>query len=876
MRNVEIDPNVFFEQVYTHAPIGVALLSVDGMWIKVNPALCRILGYSQEELMTLTFSDITHPEDKERNITRRTEMMEGLSSLYETEKRYIGKNGNTIWASLHVSLVRDETHGTPLYFIAHIIDISEKKATEQKLLETEQLYHLISDNALDIISYITPDGITRYISPSVRDLLGYEPEELIGRTSVELHHPEDLERIKSGTHSDQHLFTYRVRHKNGNYIWFETTTKIIRDDQGNVQKVLGIGRDITERKKYEDFLAEAQRIAALGSWEWDIQQHRISLSEEIYRIFDLDQNSPVPSDLKFLIHPSDRERFSENIDQALKGHNFSAEFRHLQSDGSVKYLNIRASVTFNDEGVPVKMNGTTQDITERKLAEMKLQESVERYTSLKKYNHDAVISLDLQGRIINTNEMAERLTGYNVREMSGMNIARLIGVHNRNAILSGSINDANAERNMNQIRHKDGHHVEVLTSIAPIIIHQENVGFYIIAKDITDQKQLMIAKEAAEKTNQAKSEFLAMMSHEIRTPMNGVIGITDLLLTTDLDSEQREYVEMIQKSGNSLLKIINDILDFSKIESGKTELMEEPFCVKELVAEALKIFLPRAIEKNLNLKVTVSPDVPSPLVGDSQRLRQVLMNLIGNAVKFTFSGGVDVAVDVDSDAQGKAELRFRVRDTGIGIPAEKQSQLFEPFYQLDHYMTRRTEGSGLGLAISKKLVELMGGTIWIEQTDGPGAVFVFTASFQSKRMERAHLQDRHHDSEPFPKRLNILIAEDNEINQIVLKKMVQKLGHSVSLAENGTEVVRAAATRPFDMIFMDIHMPVMNGLEAVKALRDTLPADKRPFIVAVTAKALKGDRETCLAAGMDEYISKPVQSSVVSDIIDRFHQSLLA
>lgn len=874
MRNIEIGHDAFFEQIYTHAPIGVALLSVDGTWMKANPALCRILGYSQEELMSLHLPGITHPDERKAWTLRLAEMVEGSSSLYESEIRYIAKNGTTIWASLHVSLVRDEDSGSPLYFIAHITDITAQKAAGQKLLESDRLYRRITEHALDVITYITPDGTIRYCSPSVRDLLGYEPEEMVGSHALANVHPEDMDRVDFLSFPDRHVLTYRVRHKDGNYIWFESTVKVIRDEQGNITELLGIGRDITERKKYEDFLAEAQRIASLGSWVWDLERNSISLSEECYRIFSLDKNSPAPADLKVLIHPDDRQRFSDSLQEALTGANISSEFRHLEPGGRIKYLHIRASATFNEQGIPFKMNGTTQDITERKLAELKLQETVERYTSLKKYNHDAVISLDLQGRIINTNAMAERLTGYTIPEMAGMNIARLIGVRNRNDLLAGSIQDSNAEKNINQLRHKDGYYVEVLTSIAPIIIYQKTVGYYIIAKDITEQKKLMIAKEAAERTNQAKSEFLAMMSHEIRTPMNGVIGITDLLLTTGLNSEQREYVEMIHKSGNSLLNIINNILDFSKVESGKTELNEELFCVKDLVADAVKFFLPKAIEKNLNMNVTIHPEVPNPLLGDPQRLRQVLTNLIGNAVKFTLSGSVAVSVDVQEDGPDTAMLRFTIRDTGIGIPAEKRDRLFEPFYQLDHFMTRQTEGSGLGLAISKKLVELMHGEIWIEPEDGPGVTFSFTVMFRKAILEGTSSEDSPGNGVVrLPKRLRVLVAEDNEINQIVLKKMVEKLGHTVSLVENGKKAVEAAASRQFDIIFMDIHMPVMNGLEAVKVLRNTLPEDKRPFIVAVTANALKGDREAYLAAGMDEYISKPLMSGVISEIIDQYQRS---
>lgn len=872
MPKVDFECDSVFQQIYTFAPNAIALVSIDGTIIRVNPSFYPTLGYTEQEAIGLTLKEITHPDDLNKINGLIEEVLNGKSPFYELEKRCIQKNGNLIWSSVRFSLVRDEKQGTPLYFIVHIIDISDKIATEQKLLKIEELYELISENAQDIITLVNPDGKIEYLSPSVRDLLGYEPEELIGRDGSELNHPEDTEKIRSEPFSDNQVVTYRSRHKNGTYIWFETAIKLIRDDQGHLQKILGIGRDVTERKKYQDNLAEAQHIAMLGSWELDILDDKITFSEEFYQIYNLFKNNlpSDPTDLKFIIHPDDQQRFNEFIHQAMQGTTISSEFRNLQLDGTIKYMQIRVSVTFDENGMPVKMNGTTQDITERKKVELKLQESVERYTSLKKYNHDAIISLDVNGRIINTNEMAERLTGYRVMEMRGGFISKFIGERNLRRILSYSIEDVTTERNINKIKHKDGHHVEVLTTIAPIIINKENVGYYVIAKDMTEQKQLLIAKEAAENTNKAKSEFLAMMSHEIRTPMNGVIGMTDLLLTTtDLDDEQKEYVEIINKSGNTLIKIINDILDFSKIEAGKTELQAQPFDIRDCIDDALAILMPKAHEKKLDIQVSI-PELPYRLIGDYDRVKQVLMNLISNAIKFTYSGGVSIKVENNGHENQKLKLKFSIKDTGIGIPKEKLNHLFDPFYQLDSFMTRQSEGTGLGLAISKKIIGLMGGDIWVEQTDEPGATFVFTVWFKE---EVSHHKDSSLQEILFAQKpLKVLIAEDNQINQIVLKKMIEKMGHFTSIAENGNQVIRALAYETYDIIFMDVQMPVLNGLETTKQIKETMPPEKIPCIIAVTANALKGDREKCLEAGMDDYISKPIKSQVIFDRIEKYQK----
>jgi PAS domain S-box-containing protein len=874
MNLAQIDEYSIFDHVYKFVPIGIAFVSLEGAWLKVNPALCRILGYSKEELLQLTFQELTHADDLDHNNSIVQQLITGQVSSYELEKRYIQKNGNCIWASLHISIVRNDKDETPLYFIAHIIDISEKKASEQKLMETERLYQLISENAQDIISYSTPDGVMHYCTPSIFNLLGYKPEEIIGNTKlIELYHPDDLRELRTKSYADNDVFSMRVRHKNGNYIWFETTYKITRDEHGQVLNIVGIGRDITERKKNEDNLAEAQRIASLGSWEWDILNGKIVFSDQMYIIYGLDPKQKIskPREALNLVHPNDRRDMMEAINKSFLSGSCNLEFRHLRENETIVFLNIRGVVNYDVDGKPFKMNGTVQDITERKNVELKLQESIQRYTSLKNYNHDAIFSLDLAGDIINTNSMAEKLTGYKVQEMVRTSFSRIIGEERLQKILTEPQEHITTEKNINSIYHKDGHSVEVITTMAPIIINSEITGYYVIAKDITEQKNLLIAKEAAEKTNQAKSEFLAMMSHEIRTPMNGVIGMTDLLIdSTQLNAEQIEYVEIIRKSGSSLLAIINDILDFSKIESGKSELQEGPLDIRQCIAEAIDILSSKADAKRLSLSYSISPEIPEILKGDSERLKQVLLNLIGNSIKFTHTGGVTIAVKMLSQTIDGIKVQFIVKDTGIGVPKEQINQLFEPFYQLDHYMTRQYEGTGLGLAICRRLVTLMDGEIWVEPVEGDGLEVVFTAIFKNEDQPSLERMESVEPEQANSNRLKILVAEDNEINQLVIKKILEKQGHSVYIAVNAKEVIQKAADEAFDIIFMDVQMPDMNGLEATKIIKAHLAPETCPIIIAVTANALNGDREKCLAAGMDEYLSKPIKNEAVSGMIRKF------
>ncbi|WP_199925546.1 PAS domain S-box protein [Paenibacillus bouchesdurhonensis] len=737
-----------------------------------------------------------------------------------------------------------------------------------------QFYGQIVHHAGDIIYCCNEEGVCEYISPSVEWSLGYTPEELLGCTYMELCHPDDRalptrrEMIRSGG-----IIELRLRHKDGKYVWFEFNATLL-GDESEEPLILAIGRDISKWKNEQASLSETMRTALIGSWEWDIDKDRLVLFDYVYEMFNLKKGSvATSSELVALMQDTERDRFIEAIRQALAEGKLDFEFQYKQDESKVGYYCLKGVVFYDDDKNAIKMNGTVQDITERKNIERKIQETVERYTSLKKYNHDAVFSLDLEGNIINANVMAVSMTGYTIEEMAGKSFSRFIGEKHVKRILKDAINDPSIEKLIDKLQNKQGEIVEVLTTIAPIMINNENVGFYIIAKDITEQKRLLIAKEAAESTNKAKSEFLAMMSHEIRTPMNGVIGMTDLLLeTTELDNTQKEYLDIIRKSGDTLLSIINDILDFAKIESGKTILHKELFDIRKCISETLDVFTPRAAEKELEMEYHVHPGVPEELVGDPDRLKQVFLNLVGNAVKFTFNGGVSISVDVMEREAGYVRLEIKVKDTGIGIPQDKISHLFEPFSQLDHFMTRNYEGTGLGLAITKRLIGLMDGEIRVEPTEGQGATFAFHIALQEPAKERASGKgteeaclDRMHAPA-----LKVLVAEDNEINQIVLRKMLERLGHQITIVSNGIEVIQKVAYEPFDLIFMDIQMPELNGLDTTRVIKDTIPQDKWPVIVAVTANALKGDRENCLNAGMDDYISKPIKSTTIAQIIAKY------
>jgi PAS domain S-box-containing protein len=521
------------------------------------------------------------------------------------------------------------------------------------------------------------------------------------------------------------------------------------------------------------------------------------------------------------------------------------------------------------------------NIRQRSGTEKELKESERKYRELEVQLPQTVFELDSLGNIVFINRFGCQVLGYTPEDLkAGLNILQVAAAEDKEKIdrdiklaLQG-----NPQVREYRLQKKDGSTFPAIAYSIPIVKEGQTVGLRGIFLDISERKrseeELKSAMKAAKAAAKAKSEFLANMSHEIRTPMNAVIGMTSLILETDLDQEQKECLETIRISGNALLAIINDILDFSRIDRGKIDLECQPFHVQSCIEESLDLISTQASEKGLKLYYKPEGYIPETVVGDALRVRQVLINLLSNAVKFTEKGEIEVQASASELSDNSYKIHFMVRDTGIGISQETLGRLFQPFSQADTSTSRKYGGTGLGLAISKKLVELMGGETWAESEEGKGSTFHFTIRANAyagpySGLPESALPATTRQYEPKEAGdLRILLAEDNPVNRRMAILMLKKLGYKVDSVANGLEVLQSLERQKYDLILMDVQMPEMDGLEATREIRRRWPSNGLR-IVALTANAIAGDREKCLEAGMDDYLCKPINLEDLQATLER-------
>ena len=546
------------------------------------------------------------------------------------------------------------------------------------------------------------------------------------------------------------------------------------------------------------------------------------------------------------------------------------------------------------ENHPYSVVVSFTDITERKMKEQLLEERERRISAIMNTTVDAILTIDEQGLVENFNEAAEHFFGYKAIEIIGRNINILMSdppASEHDKYIKSYISSEDKLKRVIGIgrelegKRKDGTVFPIELSVSEVLLTNRRI-FTGIIRDITDRKRseeaLRSAKEEAEQANRAKSEFLAGMSHEIRTPMNAIIGMADLLMESELTAEQQKYVETSRNAGENLLELINSILDLSKVEAGLLVLENTELDPASILNKVCNLISFKAKGKGIRVACAPLNSIPAALIGDPQRLTQIFINLVGNAIKFTEQGEIILGVETiderrDFDGSESVELRFFVKDTGIGIPPDKVDVIFNRFTQADSSTTRKYGGTGLGLSISKHLVGLMGGRIWVESEVGKGSTFFFTACFgvgQTTKpiVEKSEMASSSEVTPVKQRDLNILLVEDNADNRLLLLSYFRKMSHHIDVAENGAIAVQKFQSGAYDLVLMDVQMPVMDGYTATAEIRklEDVGGLKRTPIVALTAHAMKEDEQKSRDAGCDGHLTKPIRKAVLLEAIAKY------
>jgi two-component system, sensor histidine kinase and response regulator len=852
----------------------------EGIIVSWNRGAEALFGYRAEEIIGQNIALLATQEagPMVAGVIERVKLGEVVPPF---DGSALTKDGRRIDISASVSQVKD-AQGKLVAVASILRDITERKRAE----DSRAFLVAVVESSEDAVVAVSRETTILGWNKGAQNIYGYTAEEVLGKSNKILMPPDRLEefeaiftQVLSG--SVVRFESVRQR-KDGQRADLALTYSPIKNPQGAVIGVSAIVRDITQAKATQQALHEAdERYRNLVHnipdvvWMVDEQRRVAFVSPNVEKMLGI---SPAEFYRRGAgawfkrVHRDDVENAEARFEELFTTSKlFDIKVRIQRSDGAWIWMHARSVGTHETDGLKYA-SGLLSDITEQTRAQEALLQSERRYRLLFERNMAGVFRCSQEGAFLDCNDAGARILGYDARE-------DLIG-RPASDVFFAPADKEDADRRMagqgamsNQelgLRRKDGSVVWVMsnTSLVDGPNGPEVEGTFV---DITVRKQaeeqMRLAKEVADAASRAKSEFLANMSHEIRTPMNGVIGMTELALETNLDPEQREYLDTVKSSAEALLLIINDILDFSKIEARKLELERVPFNVREVVRATTRQLSVQAQKKQLSLLCHFSPDLPQNEIGDPGRLRQVLMNLVGNAIKFTERGEIMVLAKKLTDAAGENTLQFSVSDTGIGVPAEKQKLIFEAFVQADTSSTRQYGGTGLGLTIASQLVSLMGGRIWMESDPGKGSTFHFTARFGVA--SETHLQNPADGKHPAlqatssaqPKKLHILIAEDNLVNSRLATRLVAKQGHSAVVVGSGKAALQALEAERFDLVLMDVQMPDMDGLEATSAIREQERGTKRHLpIIAMTAHAMSGDRERCLEVGMDAYVTKPVDA----------------
>jgi len=894
-------------QFAANSPNAAVMLLLDartGAILDVNNAALRYYGYSRERLLALRLADLEEADRRSADRAPSAEpfdagLLPAAASGAVRVFRHRLADGRIRVVELSCGILQDEDRQ-----VLHTIirDVTESLKTEEMLKESESRYRLIFDNVpLGIVHY-DPAGVIISCNERFVDIIGSSREVLTGLNMLKLPDAQVVRAI--GKSLQGSLAVYEGDYRSATA---DKTTPLrvsfapIAAEGGRVVGGVGIVEDVSKSRlalqerenSWRQFVGLAEN-APVGIIKCDDQGTIVYANRKTVELLG-SPSLEATMQINLLTFPLlIKYGFAQKLRSVLdSGQGDIHEMDYVSKWGRQIWLRLHIN--------PVLENGRTagaqillDDLTERRRMEEQLRAGELRFRKLFELLPVGVILTDLAGTPIEVNPAAERLLGIPAdparrKDCSGPFWERIRADGSAMPLEEYAGSQALKEKRRVEgvqtgVRRPDGGVTWLSIAAEPIL--QDGLGVLNVYADITENRNMLDSlKEAilkAEAANQAKSEFLANMSHEIRTPMNGIIGMTGLLLDTELDAEQLRCAGIIRNSGEALLSIINDILDFSKIEAGKLALEILDFDLRELLEDFSATLGVGARERGLDFTCAADAEVPVLLRGDPGRLRQILNNMAGNAVKFTPRGGVAVRVGLESESGIQVVLRLTVTDTGIGIAPEKQKILFRKFSQADTSTTRRFGGTGLGLAISKNLAEMMGGSIGVRSVEGQGSEFWCTFKLekqddQAGKRRPAAAEAPPRPSRPPDKKLNhgkvhVLLAEDNVINQQVTLGILKKYGIRADAVADGREAVKALEGIPYDLVLMDVQMPELDGYEATRLIRSSASAvlNHQVPIIAITANALQGDRERCLDAGMNDYVSKPIAPEALADALERW------
>ena len=783
-----------------------------------------------------------------------------------------------------------------------ITDITARKDAQSRLLaasEQNRMLALVATRTTNGVVITDAERRITWVNEGFTRISGYALDEVLGRI------PGDV--LQSGQTDPSTTAAMRAairaarpfraeiqnRAKDGRLYWVDLDIAPLRSASGELTGFMAMQLDITERKKIEhDLRVQAERTSValeaglLGLWDWDLATDRV--------IFDARWASMLGEDVRDLrpsleewssrCHPDDMPSVRAALDHHFSGGTplYQSLHRLRHRDGTWRWILDTGKVSLRaPDGRPLRVIGTHEDVTLEHQARLELERLASALAHTGRLAGVGAWEYDVPNQSLFWSEQVRLI--HELPPDAPLDLETSLNFYPPDArtLLRSAIQAAidhgtpyDLELPLVTVGGRHNWVRAIGEAYRPAGVTLKLRG---ALQDITEthnhRQDLAAAKEAAEAAARAKADFLANMSHEIRTPMNAVIGMSELLQSTPLTPEQTEFVSTIRTSGEALLSLIKDILDFSKIDAGRLELERQPVELRPCIEAAIELSARPASAKGLELLVHIEPDVPPVILGDPTRLRQILTNLVNNAVKFTPSG--KVLVNVSRTPAGR--LLFAVRDTGIGIPAERRDRLFQSFSQIDSSITRQYGGTGLGLAICSRLVTLMRGRIWVDSTPGLGSTFSFEIPLQTATRPDSPAAPDPSAAPASPSAqklgqshpLRILLAEDAPVNQRVALLLLQRLGYAAEVAVNGIEALAALERHPFDILLLDVQMPEMDGLECARQINASHPRAQRPRIIAMTANALDGDREICLAAGMDDYLSKPVTLNALAAAIRR-------